>query len=566
MPDASRVESDGAPYRGTTRDGGARQPRARGLAAEVTRIGSLLAASLRHDGDVHGVSVNSARLVGAAVLLLVASPTAGAQGPCAWAALGPGFYGFVNAMTTFDDGTGPALYASGRFSLVSGIPTNAVAKWDGTSWSSIGAAGGNMGTIIDALTVFDDGTGPALYAAGRFLTLGGVAASRIAKWDGSSWSALGSGTDNSIRSLGVFDDGNGAALYVGGGFSTAGGVSASRVAKWDGSSWSAVGSGFTNASVEALTVFDDGTGPALYAGGGFVTIGGVLASQIARWDGTAWSQVGGGIGCCAILAQAVFDDGTGPALFVAGQFVTVSGVPANNIAKWDGSAWSALGSGVSGASSSPVYALAVFDDGTGPALYAGGILGGVGGVVANSIARWDGASWSSVGGGVNHPNYQFVQSLVVADFGPGPVLVAGGHFATAGPTAASNIAVWTCGSTISVSASQVAPGAPVWVNNANLVPGHEYYNLFSFDLCPGGAGTGPMSSFFGCIFTPSNAMAIRDQMLASVGTEPFHVIAPSSYVSWGPFAVGPATVDAVCIDVTGGTIGPVSQVKRIVVQ
>jgi len=46
---------------------------------------------------------------------------------------------------------------------------------------------------VRALAVFDDGSGPALYAGGDFTTAGGVAANRIAKWNGSSWSQLGSG-------------------------------------------------------------------------------------------------------------------------------------------------------------------------------------------------------------------------------------------------------------------------------------------------------------------------------------------------------------------------------------
>src|SRR5262245_27936933 len=45
---------------------------------------------------------------------------------------------------------------------------------------------------VNALAVFDDGGGPALYAGGSFTTAAGsVAASNIAKWDGRAWSALG---------------------------------------------------------------------------------------------------------------------------------------------------------------------------------------------------------------------------------------------------------------------------------------------------------------------------------------------------------------------------------------
>src|SRR5262245_23100225 len=49
------------------------------------------------------------------------------------------------------------------------------------------------------------------------------------------------------------------ALYVGGDITHAGGVAVNSIAKWDGSSWSALGSGMS-ASVFALTVFDGGGG------------------------------------------------------------------------------------------------------------------------------------------------------------------------------------------------------------------------------------------------------------------------------------------------------------------
>ena len=92
----------------------------------------------------------------------------------------------------------------------------------------------------------------------------------------------------------MFDDGGGPALYAGGDFTTAGGVAANGIAKWDGSSWTALGSGM-NADVHALTVFDDGGGPALYAGGDFTTAGGVAANNIAKWDGSSWTALGSGI-------------------------------------------------------------------------------------------------------------------------------------------------------------------------------------------------------------------------------------------------------------------------------
>jgi hypothetical protein len=89
-----------------------------------------------------------------------------------------------------------------------------------------------------------------------------------------------------------------------------------------------------------------------------------------------------------VFALAVFDDGSGPALNAGGWFDTAGGVAVNNIARWDGNAWSALsgpsGTGVSGG----VYALAAFDDGSGPALYAGGRFDTAGGLPSSHIAAW----------------------------------------------------------------------------------------------------------------------------------------------------------------------------------
>jgi len=173
-----------------------------------------------------------------------------------------------------------AVMGSGTGSLVGSAQVGGLAPWGTTpagtlgleqaatcqpSWlPTFGGLPGTDGPIL-ALTVFDDGSGPALYAGGYFTSAGGVPVHHIAKWDGTSWSALGSDFDESVAALTVFDDGTGPALFAGGSFSTAGGLSVENIAKWDGSSWSALGFGISGlySSVNALTVFDDGSGPAL---------------------------------------------------------------------------------------------------------------------------------------------------------------------------------------------------------------------------------------------------------------------------------------------------------------
>ena len=86
-------------------------------------------------------------------------------------------------------------------------------------------------------------------------------------------------------------------------------------------------------------------------------------------------------------AMIVHDEGSGPALFLAGLFETADGVTVNHIARWDGATWSALGTGLEGPSFVYAEALATFDDGSGPALYVGGDFATAGGIEANGIAR-----------------------------------------------------------------------------------------------------------------------------------------------------------------------------------
>lgn len=262
------------------------------------------------------------------------------QQGAAWVPLGEGMNSGVSSLLVWDDGTGPALYAGGGFSLAGGTPSKGVASWDGTGWTNLGP---QVGGYVTSLAVYDDGSGPALYAAGD--------AVGVSKWNGTTWTYLGFFTGGPIPGfpplvwdIEVWDDGTGPALYAAGEFTGVDGVSASRVARWDGSSWSALGAG-TNHPVFDLAVFDDGTGPALYAGGMFSSAGGAASSAIARWDGLAWSPVGGGFGPTG-FAWVFALEATGAGLLAGGDFSSAGGVPASHVARWDGSSWSALGAGL----------------------------------------------------------------------------------------------------------------------------------------------------------------------------------------------------------------------------
>jgi hypothetical protein len=112
-------------------------------------------------------------------------------------------------------------------------------------------------------------------------------------------------------------------------------------------------------------------------------------------------------------------------------------VPGKNIARFDGTTWHPLGTGING----QVRALCVFDpDGPGPhpdLLIAGGNFSVAGGQQAWYIAAWDGQSWSPLGPGTS----KRVNDLEVW----GDKLAVAGWFLEAGGYANPYVARWGCG-------------------------------------------------------------------------------------------------------------------------
>lgn len=392
--------------------------------AEAERIGFIL------DGG-QAVMIGHSAFVGAVILQVMVTDFAKGQCDPVWEPVGAGRISAVHSLATFDSGAGKELYAGGSFNAVGGIPEHQVAIWDGVRWAVAGAA--SNASAVNALRVFDDGSGEALYAGGGFYSMGGAVARGIARWNGAEWTSVGGGIEGNVRALATFNDGSGEALFAGGGFQTAGTTNAPFIAKWTGSTWTAFGGSFSR-RVWSLTVFDDGTGEALYAGG---EMDGSL-SRIAKWTGTSWENLGLGTDG-TVFAMAGFDDGSGPSLYAGGDFLTAGGKNTSYIAKWDGTSWSQLGAGLN----APVRTMTVHDDGTGSALYVGGDFETAGSEIVNYLAKWDGNEWSSIESGMGGPfQKMFVRSFSEYDDGQGKSLYVGGQFSTAGAIEASNIARW----------------------------------------------------------------------------------------------------------------------------
>ncbi len=179
---------------------------------------------------------------------------------------------------------------------------------------------------------------------------------------------------------------------------------------------------FGGMSIRSLAVMDNN----LYVGGSFTIAGESLINNVAKWDGERWIALGSGItggDYTSVHALAVM----GNTLYAGGSFSRAGTLQVDNIAKWDGEKWSALGWGISGR----VHALAVHGD----TLYAGGGFSIAGLIPANNIAKWDGERWVALGSGCR---FGTVQALAVM----GDKLYAGGAFDTAGSTRINYIARW----------------------------------------------------------------------------------------------------------------------------
>ncbi|MBK8091506.1 MAG: choice-of-anchor D domain-containing protein [Verrucomicrobiaceae bacterium] len=318
-----------------------------------------------------------------------------------WTSLNPDIQGANGTVYALTVDAGSSLYIGGDFTFIGSLAANRIAKWNGSAWSALGSG---MNTTVRALAV----SGGTIYAGGDFTTAGGVAASRIAKWNGSAWSAFGSGANNTVRALTV----SGSDLYVAGDFTILDGTAYNRIAKWNGSAWSALVSG-TNNIVRALIV----SGTTLYAGGDFTSTGGVTTNRVAKWDGSVWSALGSGMNG-SVNAFALQNS----ILFVGGSFNTAGGLDANRVARWDGTTWSALESGVSNTVHSLVY--------TGGSLYVGGTFTSPN----RGIAKWDGASW----GGIHELSGGTVYALAVF----GGKVHAGGDFTYTPTGPAYRLAQW----------------------------------------------------------------------------------------------------------------------------
>ena len=423
--------------------------------------------------------------------------------------------GTVASMTAIDDGAGRSLIVTGRNLADGATALGAVALWNRTSWfpyvrgSGAGLGGAYHLPRVVSMTSFDEGAGPALFAAGGFTTAGDRLAVGIARWRDGEWSALvddhgngacaALGCEDPIKLVNLDDDPDRGLYAVGTVSCHWNHLTSVDLVRWNGSGWSrSGGTTCSHDSVNDVAVFDDGTGRAifgcglfasseeavmklsgtawegipgsggipphgqprvmagwshgvgngLYIAGDFLEMGGLDVAGFVLWDGQQWSIPEGPPGVrlasgIAVRDMIIFDDGTGEALYVGGANLT-AGPQATTVVKWDGVRWWSL-FGSAGRLQGAVAALAFFDDGGGPRLYAATNRQLHPKGFVSAVSRWDGDRWTVVGEWSSSENdWRPLTALHTHRDGDGTSLYVAGQFREFAGVAASGIAAYSC--------------------------------------------------------------------------------------------------------------------------
>lgn len=321
-----------------------------------------------------------------------------------WSALGEPFDQDVTSLVVWNGN----LYAGGGFTAAGATSLSGLARWNGSAWIDVG---GGVDGVIEDLAVWNG----KLVVAGSFEYVDGgtVYATNIAVWNGASWEALNDGTDGFVSDVESF----GGSLYACGEFTIAGGTGVSNLARWSGSAWFSVGGGLTDDTGDPYNAYPyDMTVHAgkLVITGAFLKAGALAVDGIVAWSGTSFSGLG---------SPAFGGEGVDVGLY-GGNLVACDGY--GNVKTWNDVFWNSLGY-----ANGTVYTTVELAG----ALYVGGSFSTVIGVPARSLARYDG-NWSPVADG------QGANFAVKGLHTWNGELVAGGLFSQIGNVQGSMVARW----------------------------------------------------------------------------------------------------------------------------
>lgn len=418
--------------------------------------------------------------------------------------------------------------------LVIGVETSGapgVYRWDGAGWVPLGGANASVQGPVYALRVLANGD---LLAAGNFTTVDGMTVNRIARWNGSAWSALGAGLPGVVNSVTELATGE---IVAGGTFASLG-----NVASWNGSTWVRVGAGLNGGTntVNSVVTLSNGR---VAAAGTFTFSGPTPVPGVAQWDGVAWAPMGSIQTTNGVVLEATSNGGA---------FITGNGL---GLRHWDGVTWTQVTPSPGGA----IWALHSLADGS---LLVGGGFSTItlnpGVLQVNNVARWRDSEWTGFGGGLTGP----VDSIV--PLSSGEVIVAG-EFDAAGGRRMARLARWSGSEWTRIGSGSIAGDvyAARVLSNGDLIIGGTFSSVDGLAANRIARWNGVEWSALGAGFDNSvgellelpNGDLIAAGSFTQSGGTPMRRIARWNGSEWLPFGTGlDSTVRALAVRPNGDVV------------
>ena len=362
-----------------------------------------------------------------------------------WKQMGTGTNGVVNVLRKWKD----YIVVGGKFTLAGEIKADNIALWN---------------TKTEQWEKFDQGIeGPVtalceyknqLYVAGEFVIANGKTVNGICRWTGNEWEKVGKGVyGGKVNALIVYKD----MLWVGGNFNAADADTIkAKIAVWDGNVWSdapqiSIGYSWQN-SVTGFAVVGD----KLFVTGSWYWNEIIINTtpkknipELLYYDGKIWTDpvktFGKFTSQTQILGGIQLTSNSTNLIVAFSNLEEVDGITANGIAVWNAitNRWTALGSGISGATS--IQSLAC-DENT---IIVGGRFQEAGGLYVNNIAlyklntqRWEPFSSKAINGlyGINN-NFTYNSKIFTLN----NRIIAMGGFEYASNTRVNGLAEWKNG-------------------------------------------------------------------------------------------------------------------------
>ena len=240
-----------------------------------------------------------------------------------------------------------------------------------------------------------------------------------------------------------------------------------NIALWNGSDWQPIGGGL-DYSVFAVA----GNQQNLFALLQFTGADGLSKTRVMRWDGIAWSRLGtddfqvNGTGYLFLDASSN--------LYYSDFFSGIGSTVAPNLIRWNGSHWEPVFQGNYQGISGPVPLVRTIQNHAGK-IFIGGVFLSAGSVFSHGIAEWDGYRWQSVGGGIQGPPSH--QIVVLTSLGS--ELFAGGRFTNMGGVFCSNVARWDGTNWFALASGVDATVAALTTFSGDVIAGGMFTNASS---------------------------------------------------------------------------------------